>query len=347
MATQSPVLDQIQLPASPTPWPTLDPFLFCVHHRDAYPAGDGALAPAQPLAGRSLGSDFSARDGWSMYHGRRVPGFPQHPHRGFETVTYVRQGYVDHSDSLGATARFGAGDTQWMTAGAGIVHAEMFPLLETERENPLELFQIWLNLPPEDKLVEPHFTMLWSAETPTLEVATGVTVTAVAGSLEGTSCAAPPPRSWAARTDADVAIWHLRLGRGADWTLPPARGPKTHRTLYFFGGEDLDICDQTFSAPAAARVDATCPARVKAGASPCELLMLQGSPIGAPVAQHGPFVMNTHAEIEDAFRDYQLTGFGGWPWSSDDPTHDSSEGRFARFADGSYQSGAGSPESGA
>ena len=86
-------------------WPTMDPFLFCAHHDDAYPAGDGAFAPAVPLEGRQIGSDFSRKDGWSMYHGETVPGFPAHPHRGFETVTIVRQGLIDHSDSLGAAAR--------------------------------------------------------------------------------------------------------------------------------------------------------------------------------------------------------------------------------------------------
>ena len=86
-------------------WPAADPFLFCVHHHDAYPAGDERMAPPiAELAGRQLGSDFSGKDGWSMYHGGVVPGFPPHPHRGFETITIARQGYIDHSDSMGAVS---------------------------------------------------------------------------------------------------------------------------------------------------------------------------------------------------------------------------------------------------
>ena len=94
------------------------------------------MGPDASLAGRSIGQDFEGKDGWRMYHGDVVPGFPQHPHRGFETVTIVRQGFIDHSDSLGATARFGAGDVQWLTAGRGIVHSEMFPLLDRDRREP-------------------------------------------------------------------------------------------------------------------------------------------------------------------------------------------------------------------
>ena len=90
------------------PWETLDPFLFCVHHDDKYPIGNDQMGPAALLTGRDLGQDFGGRDGWNMYHGTSIPGFPQHPHRGFETVTLVRKGLIDHSDSLGATARFGA-----------------------------------------------------------------------------------------------------------------------------------------------------------------------------------------------------------------------------------------------
>src|SRR5258708_4633833 len=150
-----------------------------------------------------------------MYHGRVVPGFPQHPHRGFETVTVVRRGLIDHADSLGAAARYGAGDVQWLTAGQGIVHSEMFPLLDRERPNPLELFQIWLNLPAASKMVEPHFKMLWSRDVPRVAPAPGVEVTLVAGALDGARPPAPPPRSWAARAENDVAIWTIRLQPGA------------------------------------------------------------------------------------------------------------------------------------
>ena len=158
------------VPLGAPPWPTIDPFLFCVHHVDAYPSGNLHLGPDAPLGGRTIGQDFANVDGWNMYHGSVVPGFPSHPHRGFETITYVRRGLVDHSDSLGAAARYGRGDVQWMTAGKGIQHAEMFPLLDQDGDNPMELFQIWLNLPAEDKMVEPSYKMLWDGEIPRVPV---------------------------------------------------------------------------------------------------------------------------------------------------------------------------------
>jgi len=171
------------------PWQTKDPFLVCVHHVDNYPQGNDRLGPAASLAGRNIGQDFAGKDGWRMYHGQAVPGFPQHPHRGFETVTFVREGYIDHSDSLGAVARFGRGDVQWLTAGAGIVHSEMFPLLEREKANRLELFQIWLNLPAKSKFAPPYFTMFWDSDMPRYREtdANGrhVEVTLLAGSLGG------------------------------------------------------------------------------------------------------------------------------------------------------------------
>ena len=113
------------------PWPTEDPFLFCAHHNDHYPAGNSEQGIDKVhVSDRALGSDFTIKNGFRMYHGKSVPGFPYHPHCGFETITLVTEGYIDHSDSLGAKARFGKGDVQWMTAGSGVQHSEMFPLLD-------------------------------------------------------------------------------------------------------------------------------------------------------------------------------------------------------------------------
>ncbi len=319
-------------------WPCIDPFLFCVHHVDSYPAGNEAMGPATTLAGRNIGQDFEGKDGWRMYHGQTVPGFPQHPHRGFETVTIVKSGLIDHSDSLGAAARFGAGDVQWLTAGGGIVHAEMFPLLDRTGPNTTELFQIWLNLPAEDKMVPPHFTMLWDRSIPrvthTDEAGLTTTVTVVAGTLAGKRAPSPPPHSWASRADTDVAIWCITMPAGATWTLPAAHGAETVRALYFYAGRTLTLNDHQQAAHACMLVRSDLAIALTAGAEPCELLLLQARPIAEPVAQHGPFVMNDRAGIETAFQDYRRTQFGGWPWDRDDPVHQRDDGRFARHADG-------------
>lgn len=319
-------------------WETTDPFLFCVHHDDAYPAGNEKMGPAASLAGRNIGQDFEGKDGWRMYHGDVVPGFPSHPHRGFETVTIVRRGYCDHSDSLGAAARFGQGDVQWLTAGGGIQHSEMFPLTERDKPNPLELFQIWLNLPAEDKMVPAHFTMLWSDTIPRAsfvdDAGRKTEVTVIAGSLGDKRPPAPPPNSWASRADADVAIWSIRMEAGASWTLPAAKDAKTARTVYFFRGTSLRIGDRDFDEHAGARVRSDAELPLVAGKDEVEILVLQGKPIGEPVVQYGPFVMNSSEEIQAAFQDYRRTRFGGWPWSSDGPVHPRDESRFARHADG-------------
>ena len=319
-------------------WPTLDPFLFCAHHDDSYPAGDGRMGvQAVEFEGRQMGSDFSRKDGWSMYHGDSVPGFPGHPHRGFETVTLVRKGLIDHSDSLGAAARFGRGDVQWLTAGRGVVHSEMFPLLNTDQPNPLELFQIWLNLPAASKMVAPHFTMFWDERIPRLVHTDAggkrTTVTVVAGALAGADAAlAPPPESWAAKDASDLAIWTLLLEPGASWRLPAARGQGTRRMLYFFAGEQLRIGNQLADAHAALELVAGQDwLLTNSGSTPVECLLLQGQPLDEPVARYGPFVMNTQQEIMQALQDYRSTQFGGWPWPEQDPVHGSASRRFARY----------------
>lgn len=317
-------------------WPTADPFLFCAHHDDIYPNANSDLGPDASLEGRELGSDFAGKDGWRMYHGTTVPGFPQHPHRGFETVTYVRKGLVDHADSLGAAARFGRGDVQWVTAGRGISHSEMLPLLDRNGPNPFEFFQIWLNLPAADKMVDPYFTMLWASDIPKIRDG-GVEVTLITGGLEGLAPPAPPPSSWAARQDSDVAIWHIHLDPQARWTLPAAKSAGTVRTLYLFEGGPLQLGSEDLAPNTGAVVDATGDVELVAGDAGADAMVLQGRPIGEPVARYGPFVMNHEHEIQETFADYRRTGFGGWPWSVDDPVHGSEEGRFAHHVDGSVE----------
>ena len=322
-------------------WSTIDPFLFCVYHDDAYPRGNANLGPDASLEGRDMGQDFAGKDGWRMYHGTTVPGFPSHPHRGFETVTIVRKGLIDHSDSLGATARFGGGDVQWLTAGRGIVHAEMFPLLERDKPNRLELFQIWLNLPASHKMVAPHFTMFWSEQVPqhVFTDAAGATteVACIAGRLQqagSTQPPAPPPDSWASQPQSDLAIWTLKMTPNARWTLPAASGAGTRRSLYFFKGTSLRVAGQAVTSHAGMELRCDADVELVNGSEFAELLVLQGKPIAEPVAQYGPFVMNTQAEIQQAFADYRRTEFGGWPWPDNAPVHGKEPRRFATHADG-------------
>ena len=318
-------------------WKGLDPFIFTMHHVDAYPKGNEEQGPAVPISGRRIGSDFSGTDGWSMYHGADVPGFPQHPHRGFETVTVVRTGYVDHSDSLGATARYGGGDVQWLTTGSGIQHAEMFPLIRDDADNPLELFQIWLNLPPESKMVPAHFRMLWSEEIPTLEPAPGVLVDVIAGHLDGHRAPSPPPDSWGSDPRGDLAIWLIRVAPGSRWEMPAA-GDGVNRMLHVFDGASVSIDAVPVRRGQGAQLDgAAVVPIVNDSDATAEFLLLQGRPIGAPVFQLGPFVMNSPDELQQAFEDYRRTGFGGWPWASADPVHARTDGRFALHADGTVE----------
>ena len=323
-------------------WPTRDPFLFCVPHADRYPAANEKLGPNASLAGREIGMDFEIKDGWRMYHGETVPGFPAHPHRGFETVTVVQQGFVDHADSRSAAGRYGGGDVQWMTAGRGLQHSEMFPLLSEDKENTLELFQIWLNLPAKDKMTEPAFKMLWSEDIPELREADAAgketRVILYAGELGGLTPPAPAPDSWAADPDNHVAIWNIILPPGGEWTLP-ADVSGLNRRLYFYRGRGLRVDDTAMPEYHAVdlRSDAAT-ALSNSGDEEARLLVLQGRPIGEPVARHGPFVMNRPEEIQQAFLDYQKPQFGGWPWQDPGPVHGGEFKRFARYADGREES---------
>ncbi|QSE99064.1 pirin family protein [Fulvivirga lutea] len=319
------------------PWETSDPFLFCVHHADNYPKGNEAMGPDASLAGRNIGQDFTIKDGWRMYHGSKVPGFPPHPHRGFETVTVVTRGFIDHSDSLGATARFGNGDVQWMTAGKGLQHSEMFPLLNRDKPNPLELFQIWLNLPAKSKMVEPHFGMLWNETIDKIDYSdendNGTQVTLIAGNLDDYSGPQIPPNSWAADPNNEVAVWIIDMEPNAEWTIPAA-SEGLNRTIYYFEGDGLNVDDKEIPSYNGVELYSEKESVLKNGDQPARLLLLQGRPINEPVVQYGPFVMNSQEGIQQAMMDYQKDQFGGWPWPEAEHVHAREKGRFAIHADG-------------
>jgi len=319
-------------------WETQDPFLFCAYHYDTYPKGNAQLGPDASLAGRNLGMDFEPNnEGWRMYHGKTVPGFPAHPHRGFETITIVEEGLADHSDSLGAAGRFGNGDVQWMTAGRGVQHSEMFPLLNDKEANPLLLFQLWLNLPRKSKMVEPHFKMLWNEDIPVTtfkdDNEKDITVKVITGNYDNITSLDTTPDSWASDPENGVAVWIVKLAPGAVWNIPTADAT-FNRSLYFYEGDALTV--EGFEIPKGHSIDldASQDVAITNGDKEGHFLFLQGKPIGEPVAKQGPFVMNTPQEINEAMQEYRRTEFGGWPWGSYDHTHDKTRGRFALHADG-------------
>lgn len=319
-------------------WETHDPFLFCVHHEDHYPKGNDNMGPASSLEGRQLGQDFMLKDGWRMYHGTKVPGFPGHPHRGFETLTVVRKGFVDHSDSSGASGRYGEGDLQWMTAGKGLMHSEMFPLLKNDQDNPLELFQIWLNLPKKEKMSTPDFKMFWNENIPKFKIENdAVYVEVLAGKLFDHAAPKPPASSWAYEEKNCVGVYNFHLDPGTSFTLPKTL-EGVNRSIYFYEGEKLEIEDTPI--PKYHAVDVSPEVDLKISNNSDEtvkILVLQGRPINEPVVQHGPFVMNSRQEIQEAFRDYQENQFGGWPWPEYDNVHSKERGRFAEYANGTKE----------
>ncbi|OJJ15365.1 pirin [marine bacterium AO1-C] len=320
------------------PWKTQDPFLFCAYHRDEYPQGNSNMGVDASLKqGRHIGQDFVVKDGWRMYHGSNVPGFPYHPHRGFETITINKEGVVDHSDSLGAKGRFMEGDVQWMTAGRGVQHSEMFPLVNDDQGNPLEIFQIWLNLPRASKMVDPHFKMLWKEDIPVVEhqdeAGYVTTVQIVAGSIADTNALAPTPDSWAANSANAVGVYTVKMEANATWTLPKTNA-EAHRTIFFYKGDSITVEGQQvgydYLIEAAAGEDIT----IKNGQADAYFLILEGKPINEPVVQHGPFVMNSQQEIIQTMQEYSRTQFGGWPWNETEVVHPKDKGRFALHSDG-------------
>lgn len=323
------------------PWETQDPFLFCAYHRDEYPKGNANMRLDEAeLQGRSIGQDFMLKDGWRMYHGTTMPGFPYHPHRGFETITINKEGVVDHSDSLGAAGRFMEGDVQWMTAGKGIQHSEMFPMIEADKGNPLEIFQIWLNLPKTSKMVDPHFKMLWKEEIPVVihqdDTDRKTTIDVIAGRINAILAPTPAPNSWAATAENAVGVFTVKMESKATWTLPKTNA-EANRTIFYYSGETLELEGRTIASDQMIRAVAGEDIGIKNGDKDSYLLILEGKPINEPVVKHGPFVMNTAEEIRETMREYGKTQFGGWPWKETEVAHSKTKGRFALHSDGTEE----------
>lgn len=320
------------------PWDTQDPFLFCAHHRDEYPNGNKDLGvDFNLLKNRQIGSDFQLKNGWRMYHGRNIPGFPYHPHRGFETITINKEGFVDHTDSLGGAGRFGAGDVQWMTAGKGIQHSEMFPLINQDNGNPVEIIQVWLNLPSKSKFVDPHFKMLWQADIPLVitkdNLGKQTEINLIAGHYKENLALDPAPNSWASKKENHVRIMTVKMEANAQWILPKT-SLNASRNLYFYRGDEITIEDQNINEYHQVTLKPDVDINIQNGKTEGYLLILEGCPIGEPVVQHGPYVMNTVEEIRETMKTYQKTQFGGWPWPKQEQVHPMEKGRFALHANG-------------
>jgi redox-sensitive bicupin YhaK (pirin superfamily) len=250
----------------------------------------------------------------------------------------VLNGMVDHSDSHGASGRYGNGDVQWMTAGSGLQHAEMFPLINKDKPNPLELFQIWLNLPKSKKFAKPYYDMLWAEEIPTIKEKDGngkqTEITVIAGKIREAVAPNPAPDSWAAESENEVGIWLIKIEANGTWILPAASF-EINRALYFYRGSGIEVAGVKINPYHSVELLSEQSIDIKNSAdNDAYLLLLQGKPINEPVVQHGPFVMNSAMEIQQAFTDYRKTQFGGWPWSRQDNVHAREKGRFAIYSDG-------------
>jgi redox-sensitive bicupin YhaK (pirin superfamily) len=268
---------------------------------ESVPASDGAGVKLR----RSLGSGPNLRfdpflmldEFFSDDPNDYLAGFPSHPHRGFETVTYMLDGNMLHEDSFGHRGEIGPGGVQWMTAGRGIIHSEM----PQQTEGRMRGFQLWINLPAREKMKPAAYREIPPREIPTAALAGGGEARVIAGTLQQGDVSVSGPIGG---LSTEPLYFDLRLPAGVTATIPI---PATHNAfMYVYEGEAVvgeDARPLPFrSAGLLTNGDAV---RVRAGDRGAGLLLLGGRPIGEPVVQYGPFVMNTPREIEQAIIDYQ------------------------------------------
>lgn len=318
-----------------------DPFITRTYHNDIYPRGNKDMEiPLSNLKDKNLGDDFDPNSDWRLYHGRNKPGFPIHPHRGFETITIVLRGFLDHYDSSGSKGRYGPGDVQWLTAGRGLQHSEIFPLLNEDGDNPLEVFQIWLNLPSKDKFVDPFYNMLWAEDIPLVikedEKGNKSKVTIITGSYQNKKALNPNPNSWANNEKNNMRILIIELDPNTEFTIPKV-SKTLNRNLQYYEGESIIIDNTNIKSKSSIRLAGNEDIRIINGNKKSSLLLLEGEPINEPMVSQGPFVMNTMCEIKNAHMDYNKTQFGGWPWDSREPVNPKDVGRFVEYSNGKIE----------
>ncbi|MCC6589662.1 MAG: pirin family protein [Bryobacterales bacterium] len=231
----------------------------------------------------------------------RPRGVGQHPHRGFETVTIVYKGEVAHRDSTGKGGVIGPGDVQWMTAASGILHQEFHSEAFTRSGGILHMVQLWVNLPAKDKMREPGYQAILDADIPAVALPNGSgTLRVIAGKYDG--------HAGPAHTFSPLSVWDLRLRAGASLELPAPDGWNT--ALIVLSGAVQVNGGVTGREAQMVLLDRSGEGLFIEATEDASLLLLSGEPIDEPIVGHGPFVMNTEKEIEQAFADYQGGRFG-------------------------------------
>ena len=252
-------------------------------------------------------SPFLLLDHAAPYHfeaATRPRGVGQHPHRGFETVTIVYQGELEHQDSTGAGGRIGAGDVQWMTAGGGIVHEEFHSREFTERGGTMEMVQLWVNLPAKDKMTGARYQTLLSADIPVLALVHGAgTVRVIAGEFDG--------KRGPAQTFTPIDLWDLRIAEGAV-TCFEAKAGYTLALVVLRGTVQING-DTVAREGQLVHLDRAGEGVQIEANNDAHVLWLSGEPIAEPVVGYGPFVMNSQAEIHQAINDFNAGRFGQIP----------------------------------
>ncbi len=259
-----------------------------------------------PTAGLELVDPFLLLDemGPVTWGPGEAIGAPDHPHRGFETVTYVLEGEVRHRDSQGHAGRIGPGDVQWMTAGAGVVHSEMPGEEMRERGGPMHGFQLWVNLPRAHKMRRPRYQEVPSERIPTVEADDGrVRVRVIAGEALGAKAVID--------THVPITYLHVTLQPGGALTQPLPR--ERAAFAYVFGGEGVvggaSVADGQMAVLRHDR-DAVTLSVPEEAAGAMDVLLIAGQPLREPVARYGPFVMSTRGEIMQAIEDFQQGRMG-------------------------------------